>query len=120
MKNFNNFELHFIFDRKNEKIRFTNAEYIHPLKQDLLQALQEDFEKDRNVKTVIVFGSAVEFRCNSYSDLDLCIERYEEQPFRNNTEEEIDLVYWDRIGAGLKKEITEKGIVVYDREGKYV
>ncbi|MCD7817878.1 MAG: nucleotidyltransferase domain-containing protein [Lachnospiraceae bacterium] len=120
MKIFNNYDLHFIFDLKNENIRFTNAEYIHPLKQDLLQALQEDFENDRNVKAVVVFGSAVEFRCNSYSDLDLCIERYEKLPFRNNTEDEIDLVYWDRIGERLKNEIAQKGIVVYDREGKYV
>ncbi|MCC8050099.1 MAG: hypothetical protein LIP10_05470 [Clostridiales bacterium] len=35
-----------------------------------MQLLQADFEKDRNVKAVIVFGSAVEFRCNSYSDLE--------------------------------------------------
>ncbi|MCD7716418.1 MAG: nucleotidyltransferase domain-containing protein [Lachnospiraceae bacterium] len=120
MKTFNNYDLHFTFDRKNSCIRFANAEYIHPLKQDLVQTLQEDFKKDRNVKAVIVFGSAVEFRCNSYSDLDLCVERYDEVPFHNNTEEEIDLVYWDRIGDRLKKEIAEKGIVVYDREGQYV
>ncbi len=120
MKRFNNYDLHFTFDRKNSSICFANAEYIHPLKQDLVQLLQADFEKDQNVKAVIVFGSAVEFRCNSYSDLDLCVERYDEVPFHNNTEEEIDLVYWDQIGERLKKEIAEKGIVVYDREEQYV
>ncbi|MCC8101593.1 MAG: hypothetical protein LIP11_04815 [Clostridiales bacterium] len=121
MKKFNNYDLHFSFDRKNKEIRFANAEYIHPLKQDLLQSLQIDFQEDHNVKTVIVFGSAVEFRCNSYSDLDLCLERYDhEKPFRCNSEEEIDLLYWDRIGERLKNEISQKGIVVYDREGSYV
>ncbi|MCD8105586.1 MAG: nucleotidyltransferase domain-containing protein [Lachnospiraceae bacterium] len=121
MKTFNNFELHFIFDLKNENIDFLNAEYIHPLKQELVQNLQADFERDENVRAVIVFGSAVEFRCNSYSDLDLCVERcHFDRPFRYNALDEIDLLYWDRIGEKLKQEIAEKGIVVFDREGKYV
>ncbi|MCD7813206.1 MAG: nucleotidyltransferase domain-containing protein [Lachnospiraceae bacterium] len=121
MKKFNHFDLHFLFDRKNRDIRFINAEYIHPLKQELVQSLQADFEGDDNVKTVIAFGSAVEFRCNSFSDLDLCLERYDyERPFHCISEEEIDLLYWDRIGDRLKNEISQKGIVVYDREGSYV
>ncbi|MCD8014294.1 MAG: nucleotidyltransferase domain-containing protein [Lachnospiraceae bacterium] len=121
MKMFNNFDLHFIFDLKNENIRFLNAEYVHPLKQELVQELQADFEQDENVKMAIVFGSAVEFRCNSYSDLDLCIERYSfDKPFRYGTCEEIDILYWDRIGGKLKEEIAQKGIVVYDREGQHV
>lgn len=121
MKTFNNFDLHFMFDLKNENIRFLNAEYVHPLKQELVQDLQTDFEQDENVKAVIVFGSAVEFRCNSYSDLDLCVERYHfDRMFHYSVLDEIDLLYWDRIGERLKQEIAEKGIVVYDREGTYV
>jgi len=54
-----------------------NAEYVHPLKQELVQEFQRDFREDGNIKAAIVFGSSVEFRCNSYSDLDLCIERYD-------------------------------------------
>lgn len=82
MKKYNNFDLHFTFDRKNETIGFLHAEYVHPLKQELVQAFQRDFQEDGNIKAAIVFGSGVEFRCNSYSDLDLCIERYDvEKPF---------------------------------------
>lgn len=124
MKKYNNFDLHFIFELKNECIDFLNAEYVHPLKQELVQELQQDFRDDSNIKAVVVFGSGVEFRCNSYSDLDLCIERYDkEKPFRyqaGGAEEEIDLLYADRIGETLRREIEEKGIVVYDKEGVYV
>ena len=116
MKKYNNFDLHFIFDRKNEKIRFLHAEYVHPLKQELVQAFQQDFQEDGNVKAAIVFGSGVEFRCNSYSDLDLCIERYDmEKPFSYNAGaagEAVDVLYADRIGERLRREIEEKGIVV--------
>ncbi|MCD8023334.1 MAG: nucleotidyltransferase domain-containing protein [Lachnospiraceae bacterium] len=147
MRVFNNYDLHFNFGRKNDSICFLNADYIHPLKQDLVQELQVDFERNQNVKAVIVFGSSVEFRCNSYSDLDLCVQRYDSQksfhPFSEtdmslcrdsasertdnreeslvlNSAEEIDLVYWDRIGERLKNEIALKGIVVFDREEIYV
>lgn len=124
MKKYNNFELHFIFELKKDTINFLHAEYVHPLKQELVQKLQKDFQMDENVKAVIVFGSGVEFRCNSYSDLDLCIERYDvKKPFCNRAagvEELVDVLYADRVGARLQKEIEEKGIVVYDREGCYV
>ena len=121
MEKYNHFDLHFIFDVKNEKIDFMNAEYIHPLKQELVQELQRDFREDGNIKAVIVFGSSVEFRCNSYSDLDLCIERYDtEKNFHyqaGSFEDVVDVLYADRTGERLRREIEEKGIVVYDREG---
>jgi len=124
LRKYNNFNLHFRFELKNEKINFLNAEYVHPLKQQLVQELQRDFEEDNNIKAVIVFGSGVEFRCNSCSDLDLCIERYDhEKYFRCQTaglEEAVDVLYADRIGERMRCEIEEKGIVVYDREDCYV
>ncbi len=124
MKTYNNFDLHFTFERKHEGIRFRNAKYVHPLKQDLVQEFQEDFERDANIKAAIVFGSGVEFRCNSYSDLDLCIERYDtDKAFCYQAADDgaaVDIVYADRIGERLRREIEEKGIVVYDREERYV
>ena len=104
MRKYNNFDLHFRFDLKNGKINFLNAEYVHPL--------------------AIVFGSGVEFRCNSYSDLDLCIERYDVgKAFHYQAgghDEAVDVLYADQIGERLRREIAEKGIVVYDQEGCYV
>lgn len=124
MRKYNNFDLHFVFDLKNEKIDFLNAEYVHPLKQELVQEFQRDFREDGNIKAAIVFGSGVEFRCNSYSDLDLCIERYDaEKAFHyqaGSIGEAVDVLYADQIGERLGREIAEKGIVVYDREGCYV
>lgn len=123
IKKFNNFDLHFQFEVK-ENVCFVNAQYIHPLKQVLVQSYVECFKQDSNIKAVIIFGSSVEFRCSSYSDLDICIERYDkEKSFRNYPEEyleETDIVYWDSIGDRLRKEIGQKGIVVWDREGLYV
>ncbi|MCI8894444.1 MAG: hypothetical protein HFI41_07255 [Lachnospiraceae bacterium] len=37
MRKYNNFDLHFIFERKNEEICFLHAEYVHPLKQELVE-----------------------------------------------------------------------------------
>ena len=123
IKLFNHYDLHFQLEVK-ENVCFTNAKYIHPLKQKLVQSYVECFEKDRNIKAAIIFGSSVEFRCNSYSDLDICIERYDdEKGFRNYPDdylEETDIVYWDSIGDRLREEIARKGIVVWDREGLYV
>ena len=123
MKRFNNYDLHFIFEVKTG-INYKNAQYIHPLKQELVGRYIECFEKDRNIKAAIIFGSSVEFRCNSYSDLDIFIERYNiEKGFRDYPDEnmhERDIVYMDAIGERLRKEIEQKGIVIFDREAEYV
>lgn len=123
MGKYNHYDLHFRFEVKDH-IHFTNAQYIHPLKQQLVQSYTACFEHDRNIKAAVIFGSSVEFRCHSFSDLDICIERYDtEKAFRDYPPEymeESDLVYWDAIGTRLKREIEQKGIVVFDREGLYV
>lgn len=123
VKKYNNFDLHFIFEVK-EGSDFKNAKYIHPLKQRLVNSYIKCFEEDKNIKAAIIFGSGVEFKCNSYSDLDICIERYDnEVGFRNYPKEymeETDIVYADAIGDRLKTEIQTKGIVVFDREDDYV
>lgn len=122
MKKYNNYDLHFIFEVK-DGITFKNSQYIHPLKQRLVNEYVNYFKNNSNIKAAIIFGSGVEFRCNSYSDLDICIERYDvEMGLKNRPEcdEEVDIVYEDMIGGRLQKEIEEKGIVVFDREEIYV
>ena len=52
-----------------------------------------------------------------YNNFDL---HFTGKVFCYNALEEIDLLYADRMGEKLKKEIEEKGIVVFDREGLYV
>lgn len=123
MKKYNHYDLHFRFEVK-DGIHFTNAQYIHPLKQQLVQSYTACFGRDPNIKAAVIFGSSVEFRCHSFSDLDICIERYNpEKGFRDYPKEymeETDIVYSDSIGARLRQEIEQKGIVVFDREGTYV
>lgn len=126
MKKYNNYDLHFRFETK-EGLDFQNIQYIHPLKQQLVQRYVACFSQEPNIKAAIIFGSGVEFGCHSFSDLDICIERYEaEHGFRNYPEEymeymeETDIVYADAIGDRLRDEIEKKGIVVFDREGIYV
>lgn len=123
MKKYNHYDLHFRFEVK-DGVHFINAQYIHPLKQQLVQSYVTCFDQDFNIKTAIIFGSSVEFHCNSFSDLDICIERYNpEKGFRGYPQEyieETDIVYFDAIGTRLKQEIEQKGIVVFDREGTYV
>lgn len=48
-KKYNHFDLHFTFERKHAGIRFLHAEYVHPLKQDLVQEFQRDFKEDGSV-----------------------------------------------------------------------
>lgn len=123
MKKYNNYDLHFRFETK-EGIHFQNIQYIHPLKQQLVHSYVTCFEQEPNIKAAIIFGSSVEFGCHSFSDLDICIERYDtERGFRNYPQEymeETDIVYLDAVGARLKEEIEKKGIVVFDREEIYV
>ena len=99
-------------------------ECIHPLKQQLVQSYAACFERDSNIKAAIIFGSSVEFHCHSFSDLDLCIERYNPgkgvRDYPQEYLEETDIVYLDAVGTRLKQEIEQKGIVIFDRESAYV
>lgn len=52
MKKFNNYDLHFRFEMKKD-VHFENAQYIHPLKQKLVQSYVGCFDQDYNVKAII-------------------------------------------------------------------
>lgn len=58
-----------------EHCTFTNVQYINPLKQCDVQEIVTQLSKDAGVREIIVFGSAVEMRCSSYSDLDIFIDK---------------------------------------------
>ena len=68
-------------DNKNYRYRIVvdnpvakNIEYIHPLKQKMVNDITNHARKDKFVKRIIVFGSAVTNRCTPFSDLDICID----------------------------------------------
>lgn len=55
---------------KNDNI---DIERIHPLKQQLVNRLNQEL-KDERLECIYVFGSATNIRCNSDSDIDLAVK----------------------------------------------
>ncbi len=56
-------------------ISFPNANRVHPLMQRRVEKLIHELDKDQNIRRLILFGSSLEFRCSSTSDIDLYIEK---------------------------------------------
>lgn len=54
---------------------FTHCNRVHPLMQERVQRLLEDLKQDENIQKIVLFGSSLQFRCSSYSDIDLYIEK---------------------------------------------
>lgn len=52
-------------------VSFPNANRVHPLMQRRIEKLIRHLYQDKNVKKAALFGSSLEFRCSSYSDIDL-------------------------------------------------
>ena len=104
---------------------FYNANRIHPLKQhDTLTFIQQA-SLDSNIKGIIVFGSAVRFDCNSYSDLDILIIRDDDKLTIENgaldqVNSELDIIFSSKLGPRLAEEIANTGVIVYEKEGSYV
>ncbi len=42
-----------------------------------VEKLIRELAKDQNIRRLILFGSSLEFRCGSNSDIDLYIEKYD-------------------------------------------
>ena len=59
-----------------DNINFPNVNRIHPLMQRNVAKLYNELKSDENIERVILYGSALDFRCNSNSDIDLYIEKY--------------------------------------------
>lgn len=105
---------------------------IHPLKQRQTEALCKLASELDIVEKVIIFGSATNYKCNSCSDLDVCI-KWRESPYINedfdfksdvksvysllratSTGSGFDLVFWDELdGSYIESAVKERGVVVY-------
>ena len=77
-------------------VDFQDANRVHPLMQKRVERLIREFAKDPNIRKVILFGSSLEFRCNSAS----C---------------EIDLISNLSPASRLYKEIEQTGLLLYER-----
>ena len=98
--------------------RFKNINYIFPTKQKYIAELVEKCKRDRNIKKLIVFGSAVTGRCNIWSDIDLYYEFDEEPkkyPFIDSNHQVFDNFSNFSVSEEFYKEICRKGVIVYER-----
>lgn len=94
---------------------FKNVQHIHPLKQHDVQTIIEQLSTDKGVREIIVFGSAVEMRCNSFSDLDIFIDKDVQRLNLDYSkiQSELDILWSCGAGKRLLTEIKLKGVSVY-------
>lgn len=101
-----------------EGISFPDANRIHPLMQGRVEKLIRGLEKDKNIRRVIVFGSALEFRCGSASDIDVYIEKYDADKKLAHLPEldcEIDIITNLQSDNKLYQKIEQTGLVLLER-----
>ena len=101
-----------------KEVSFKNANRVHPLMQTRVEKLIHSFYKDKNIKKVVLFGSSLEFRCNSNSDIDIYIEKWDREKKLEDMPEldcEIDIVTNLPSDSSLHREIEDKRLVLFER-----
>lgn len=101
-----------------EGVTFKNANRVHPLMQARVEKLIHYLSIDKNIKRLVLFGSSLEFRCNSYSDIDLYIEKYVNEKKLVQIPEmdcEVDIVTNLPPDSALYHEIDSKGLLLFER-----
>lgn len=122
-------------DNKEKKFYFpivvNNDNYdcqrIHPLKQRIVNELYNYIKDNSMIEKVIIFGSAINVRCNHKSDLDIAVkikEEYFNKDSKNNISEDIqeicdynsDIIWLNTIdeNSQLYYNINTKGVVIYE------
>ena len=118
----NNFKEMWDFEVK-EGVDFENCNSVHPLMQKRVQKILKELQQDFNVQKIVLFGSALEFRCSSFSDIDLYIEKKDKNlPLQTEpaADCEIDIVTNLEQENRLYKEIERTGLLLFDRGQQYV
>ena len=117
----NNFDEHFKFSVMSG-VSFPNAQFVHPIKQQCVQMLYDELWQDDNVLLMVVFGSAVDFRCHSHSDVDVYLERKDRAHYHSlQCDTEVDLIYdVQNKDSGIWQSIDRDGIVIFDRRDNSV
>lgn len=101
-----------------EGISFENANRVHPLMQGRIEKLLREIFRDQNIRSVILFGSSLEFRCSSTSDIDLYIEKYDPKKKLDSLPEidcELDIITNLRPDNKLYQRIKETGLLLLER-----
>lgn len=101
-----------------EGVSFHNANRVHPLMQRRVQKLLHELGKDQNIRRLILFGSSIEFRCSSTSDIDLYIEKLDPEKKLTHFPEldcETDVVTNLPPENRLYQQIMQNGLVLFER-----
>lgn len=99
-------------------VTFPNANRVHPLMQNRIEKLIRELERDQNIRRMILFGSSLEFRCNSTSDIDLYIEKYDSEKklaYFPELDCEIDIITNLKSDNKLYQEIEQTGLLLLER-----
>ncbi len=99
-------------------VSFTDANRIHPLMQKRVGILIDALGRDENVHKAVLFGSSLEFRCDSRSDIDLYIEKYDNEKKLEILPEldcEVDVVTNLPPESRLYQEIERTGLLLFER-----
>lgn len=99
-------------------VSFQTASRVHPLMQARVEKLIHALYKDKNIRKAVLFGSSLEFRCNSNSDIDIYIEKYEKDKKLEHFPDldcEVDVVANLSSDSRLYQEIEKKGLLLFER-----
>lgn len=101
-----------------------NINRVHPLKQRDIVCIVQKLRREQEILRIVVFGSSVEFRCSSRSDIDLYIETSDPDfkivlPY-DELISEVDVVRDLDHNTRLFQEIERTGIIVFERNDLYV
>ena len=99
-------------------ISFPNANRIHPLMQRRVAQILQAVSKDPNVRRLVFYGSSLEFRCSSASDIDLYIEKYDPDKKLAGFPDldcEADIITNLSPDNRLYQEIDRTGLLLFER-----
>lgn len=101
-----------------EGVDFPDANRIHPIMQSRVETLIHEFRKDQNIRRVILFGSSLEFRCSSASDIDIYIEKEDPGKKLAYLPElgcEVDIITNLPSDNKLYQKIEQTGLLLFER-----
>lgn len=95
---------------------FLNCERIYPIQQRKVKELVEYLKNNKNIISIIIFGSSVTDKCHIGSDVDIYITLKKEEKIINRYFDfPFDLWTNFTVDEYLKKEILKKGVIVYEQ-----
>ena len=119
------------FNKVVEECAFLHVDKVHPLKQRLVMEIVDAAKTDPAVRRIILFGSAIRYDCDITSDLDLCIDWYDDcydeegvlKPFTipmrrvisRASKGHADVINYSDLDDTWVKDAVQKGVLVYEQ-----